>query len=171
MSGMVDTIIPVGFVGCLCTFWRPNFVLLPGGSVIAHRIWLFRRFPNNLNNITRLVTIELIGNLEFLKDVLDGLSLSRIRTQELDMGLAFRGTVERIDHSELVLSTSISSGASAQLSLGISRARSRKRRRGIRRCPAARSSGSHSRGCFCTSPISSCWTKRPPRSMRKVRTR
>ena len=50
-------------------------------------------------------------------------------------------------------------------------ARSRKRRRGTRRCRAARSSGSPSRGCFCTTPTSSCWTRRPPRSTRRARTR
>ena len=53
----------------------------------------------------------------------------------------------------------------------ISRRRSRKRRRGTRRCPAAKSSGSPSRGCCCTTPTSSCWTKRPRRSTRRARTR
>ena len=38
-------------------------------------------------------------------------------------------------------------------------------------CREAKSSGSPSRGCFCTSPISSCWMKRPLHSMRRVRTR
>ena len=53
----------------------------------------------------------------------------------------------------------------------ISRKRSRKTRHGTRRCPAARSSGSPSRGCFCTTPTSSCWTRRPRRSMKRARTR
>ena len=53
----------------------------------------------------------------------------------------------------------------------ISRTRSRKTRRGTRRCPAARSSGSPSRGCCCTTPTSSCWTRRPRRSTRRARTR
>ncbi len=43
--------------------------------------------------------------------------------------------------------------------------------RGTRRCPAARSSASPLRGCCCTTPTSSCSTKRPPRSTRRARTR
>ena len=53
----------------------------------------------------------------------------------------------------------------------ISRRRSRKTRRGTRRCPAAKSSGWRSRGCCCTTPTSSCWTRRPRRSTKRARTR
>ena len=52
-----------------------------------------------------------------------------------------------------------------------SRKRSRKTRRGTRPCPAAKSSGSPSRGCCCTTPTSSCWMRRPPRSTKRARTR
>ena len=51
------------------------------------------------------------------------------------------------------------------------RTRSRRTRRGTRPCRVAKSSGSPSRGCSCTIPTSSCWTKRPRRSMRRARTR
>ena len=53
----------------------------------------------------------------------------------------------------------------------ISRRRSRKTRRGTRRCRAAKSSGWRSRGCCCTTPTSWCWTRRPPRSTKRARTR
>ena len=53
----------------------------------------------------------------------------------------------------------------------ISERRSRKTPRGTRRCPAAKSSGSPSRGCFCTIPTSSCSMRRPRRWMRRARTR
>jgi putative ATP-binding cassette transporter len=33
------------------------------------------------------------------------------------------------------------------------------------------SGGSHSRGCCCTTPTSSCWTRRRPRSTKRARTR
>ena len=46
-----------------------------------------------------------------------------------------------------------------------------RRRRGTRRCPAAKSSGWRSRGCCCTTPTSWCWTRRPPRSTKRARTR
>ena len=53
----------------------------------------------------------------------------------------------------------------------ISRRRSRRKHRGTRPCPAARSNASPSRGCYCTTPISSCSTRRPRRSTRRARTR
>ena len=49
--------------------------------------------------------------------------------------------------------------------------RSRRTRHGTRRCRGARSSGSPLRASSCTTQISLCWTKRPPRSMRRARTR
>ena len=62
-------------------------------------------------------------------------------------------------------------GAATRSASVISRRRSRKTRRGTRRCPAAKSSGSPSRGCSCTTPTSSCWTRRPRRSTKRARTR
>jgi vitamin B12/bleomycin/antimicrobial peptide transport system ATP-binding/permease protein len=52
----------------------------------------------------------------------------------------------------------------------ISSIASKRTRPGTRSSPAARSSGSPSRGCFCTGPTSSCSTRRPRRSIRRART-
>ena len=58
-----------------------------------------------------------------------------------------------------------------KVGLGHLEERSRKKRPGTRRCRAARSSGSPLRGCCCTTPTSSCWMRRPPRSTTRARTR
>ncbi len=55
--------------------------------------------------------------------------------------------------------------------LGASRSiASTRRRPGTRRCRAARSSGWRSPAFSCTTPTSSCSTRRPPRSIRRART-
>jgi putative ATP-binding cassette transporter len=60
---------------------------------------------------------------------------------------------------------------STRSALTISRTGLRKRRRGTRRCPAAKSSASLSRGCFCTTPTSSCSTRQLRRWTPRARTR
>ncbi len=53
----------------------------------------------------------------------------------------------------------------------ISRKRSRRRRHGIKPCQAVKSSGWRLPVCCCTTLISSYWTKPPPRSTKRARTK
>jgi hypothetical protein len=55
-------------------------MLFPGDRVIVHGKGLSTSLAKNLCDIARLVAIEFVGDFEFLKYVLDGLSLFGVGT-------------------------------------------------------------------------------------------
>ena len=78
---MIDAEIPVCLLRRLRPKWGPYFVFLPSDCMVVHRKGLSAGLPHKLGDIAGFVTVQFVGNLELLKDVLNGLSFLRVRAK------------------------------------------------------------------------------------------